>query len=280
MRNNRFIILLSILFFSFNLEKSVANQVDTLSVFSPKMQQEIKNIVILPANYSKSDNKRYPVIYLLHGYGANYMSWLTVVKKNLPDLATLYNCIIVCPDGKNSWYWDSPINKESQYDTYISQELIHVVDSIYYTIPKKQGRAISGFSMGGHGALWLTINHPDVFGACGSMSGGVDIRPFPKSWEMSKQLGSYDTHKDVWDKHTVITQIGRLKGKDVSIIIDCGESDFFINVNEQLHKKMLDESIEHIYSTSPGKHTPSYWRKSIDKHFQFFSDFFSSYPNL
>ena len=265
---------MAIFFFSFCLYTLSANQVDTLSVFSPKMQQDIKNLVILPANYSKSDKKNYPVVYLLHGYGANYRSWLTVVKKNLPELATLYNCIIVCPDGKNSWYWDSPINNKSQYETYISHELIQAIDSAYYTIPSKEGRAISGFSMGGHGALWLTINHPDIFGACGSMSGGVDIRPFPKNWDIAKQLGNYDTHKSEWDKHTVITQIEKLRNKNISIIIDCGESDFFIDVNEKLHRKMQQESIKHTYITSPGNHTPAYWRKSIDKHLRFFVDFF------
>lgn len=273
MRNKAFIISLFILFFPL-VSKLYSNQVDTISVYSAKMQTEVKNIVILPTNYNKSDSKKYPVIYLLHGYGANYTSWLTVVKKNLPDLSTLYDCIIVCPDGKNSWYWDSPINKESQYETYIASELIKAIDTRYSTIKEKRGRAISGFSMGGHGALWLTINHPEIFGACGSMSGGVDIRPFPNNWDISKLLGKYNTNKMMWDSHTVITQIDKLKDKNISIIIDCGESDFFFDINQNLHQKMLNNSITHTYITSPGNHTPSYWRKSIDKHIQFFTDFF------
>lgn len=250
-----------------------AYQVDTLKVYSVKMNKIVPNLIIKPADY-KCVAKNYSVVYLLHGYGADYTTWTSVIKKDLPQLATKYQFIIVCPDGQNSWYWDSPINSNSQYDTYISKELVSAVDSLYQTIADAKGRAISGFSMGGHGALWLTLKHPNLFGACGSMSGGVDIRPFPKNWEMYKQLGNYLNNKSLWDSYTVATQIDKFKNKNKAIIIDCGESDFFIQVNNQLHQKMQDEGINHLYFTSPGGHTPSYWRQSIDKHLQFFSDYF------
>lgn len=268
-----FILLLLICFVNLSCKATIQNQVETVSVYSKKMDKDINNVVILPANYSKQE-KPFPVVYLLHGYGANYRSWIDVIKKNIPDLATQYNIIIVCADGDKSWYWDSPLDPKSQYETYIASELVDFIDSKYNTIKSPSGRAISGFSMGGHGALWLTITHPDIFGACGSMSGGVDIRPFPKSWQIYKQLGAYQNHKALWDSHTVITQIQKLKDKNKRIIIDCGESDFFIEVNNKLHQKMLAEKIDHLYITSPGDHKPSYWRKSIDLHLEFFADFF------
>ena len=65
--------------------------------------------------------------------------------------------------------------------------------------------------MGGHGALWLAIRHQDIFGAAGSTSGGVDIRPFPDNWDMKKQLGEYINNKEIWDNHTVINQINKLQ---------------------------------------------------------------------
>ena len=97
--------------------------------------------------------------------------------------------IFVCPDGENSWYWDSPINPSSQFETFVSQELPDWVDAHYPTLPSREGRAVAGLSMGGHGALWTAVRHKDRFGAVGSVSGGVDIRPFPDSWEMKAQLG-------------------------------------------------------------------------------------------
>ena len=65
-----------------------------------------------------------------------------------------------------------------KYETYISKELISTIDKQYNTLAKNTSRAITGLSMGGHGAFYLAFRHPDIWGAAGSMSGGVDIRPF------------------------------------------------------------------------------------------------------
>lgn len=251
-----------------------AQRVDIVDIYSSSMNIVVNNIVILPEGYNSELKEKYPVIYLLHGYGGSYLSWLKVIKPELPELADKYQFIIVCPDGKNSWYWDSPFNKKSQYETYVSQELVNYIDEHYKTIALPRGRAITGFSMGGHGALWLTMQHPEVFGGCGSMSGGVDIRPFPGNWEMAKALGSYPDNKTLWDTHTVITNVDKLK--NIPFIFDCGEDDFFLNVNENLHRLLLDKEIKHTYITTSGGHDIQYWRKAIDRHFEFFSDFF--YP--
>lgn len=253
----------------------VAQQVDTVSVHSSKMNIEVKNVIILPDGYDDKLEKEYPVVYLLHGHGGNYSSWLKVIKPTLPQLATRLGLIIVCPDGKNSWYWDSPINPKSQYDTYVSSELVNYIDSHYKTIKSSKGRAISGFSMGGHGALWLTIQHPDVFGVCGSMSGGVDIRPFPNNWDMSKALGTYKDNNGLWDARTVITHTDTLATYNIPLIVDCGQDDFFLEVNENLHKLLLSKKIKHTYIMTSGKHNSQYWNKAIDWHLDFFASFFN-----
>ena len=91
--------------------------VDTLKVFSPSMKKEVKSVVIKPENYSKS--KQYPVIYLLHGYSDNYSKWINTVP-DLKTLSSLYEIIFVCPDGKfSSWYFDSPVEPDFQYESYI-----------------------------------------------------------------------------------------------------------------------------------------------------------------
>ena len=128
--------------------------------------------------------------------------------------------------------------------------------------------------MGGHGALWNALRHPDVFGAAGATSGGVDIRPFPMNWEMKKQLGEMAANKKVWDNHTVINQLDKIKNGDVALIIDCGEDDFFLNVNKELHQRLLALKIDHDFITRPGGHTLAYWRNSIDYQILFFDKFF------
>ena len=187
-----------------------AQTVDTVEVYSPSMDKKIKNVVILPAGYGRNAVGRYPVVYLLHGYNNRYDSWLRKTKPELPQTASAFGVIVVCPDGESSWYWDSPVNPRSRYETYVGTELVAYVDAHYRTVPDRRGRAITGYSMGGHGALWLAFRHPDVFGACGSMSGGVDIRPFPNNWKISEQLGPYAENRAVWDEHTVLSQLYRV----------------------------------------------------------------------
>ena len=245
----------------------------TVAAKSDVMKKEIPALVILPDDYKKS-GKSYPVIYLLHGFGGNYQTWYHI-KPNLPELATSNQVIFVLPDGATSWYWDSPVNQNLKYETYVAKELVDFIDSSYRTIKSPKGRAIAGLSMGGHGAMWLALRHKDVFGAAGAISGGVDIRPFPKNWDMAKNLGEYSSNKDVWDAHTVINQVDGLKNGELAIYIDCGFSDFFYQVNLNLHNKLLQMKIDHDYLARPGAHNNAYWNNAIDYNILFFKKFFS-----
>lgn len=244
---------------------------EAVNVYSKKMDREIKNNIYLPTDYSKE--KSYPVLYLLHGYSGDNTSW-GKMKTNLQEEITKYGIIVVCPDGQDSWYWDSPIDEKMQFDTFVSKELVEYMDSNYSTIKSAKGRAVTGLSMGGHGGLWLGINHPDVFGACGSMSGGVDIRPFPNNWKMKDRLGKQKDNKELWNNSTIINQLHKIEPNTLKIIIDCGFEDFFFEVNEKLHKELLYMQIEHDYITRPGKHNHDYWRNAIDYQLLFFSKFF------
>src|SRR5687768_15023344 len=217
----KFLCLLLISVFAFTAKAAI---VDTVETYSASMKKNIKAVVVTPDNYASAT--ALPVVYLLHGYSGNYSDWVKKAK-GFEKLADSYQLIIVCPDGNNSWYWDSPVDNQYKYETYVASELITWIDSKYKTIKDKKGRAITGLSMGGHGALYLAFRHQDVFGAAGSMSGGVDIRPFPENWEMAKRLGKYSERPEAWEKHTVTNLLYLLTTKSLSLIIDCGTQDFF-----------------------------------------------------
>lgn len=251
-----------------------AARVDTVLVKSSSMNKDVKVVYILPDKAVAKKPQACPTVYLLHGYGGNAGTWIGI-RPELPQIADEKGIIFVCPDGKNSWYWDSPKNPSYRYETFISSELVNYTDAHYATVPEKRGRAITGLSMGGHGALWNAIRHKDVFGAAGSTSGGVDIRPFPNNWEMKKQLGELTANEENWNSHTVINQVDKLKNGDLALIIDCGESDFFLEVNKELHKRLLAYKIDHDFITRPGGHTGTYWNNSIDYQILFFSKYFN-----
>ena len=258
-----------------NVLTSVAEdvvQADTVQVMSAKMGRNIKNVVVVPEQYLTGDqDRRYPVLYLLHGATGCYSDWSK--KTNLEALATKHSMIIVCPDGQDSWYFDSPIDPKMQFETYVSKELVNYIDTHYRTLARADKRAITGLSMGGHGALWLAWRHPDVFKHCGSMSGGVDITKFPDSWNIDKRLGKYETHKQCWAQHAVINLVPTLKPGQ-NIIIDDGYDDFFYQVNLDLHKALLAKKIPHDFIIRPGKHSWNYWVNSLDYQLVFFEKAF------
>ncbi len=253
---------------------SVAAIVDTVLTFSPSMNKNIKAVVIKPDSY-KNGNK-FPVVYLLHGYSGNYADWITNVPQ-ITRYADEYNMVIVCPDGNfSSWYFDSPVDSAWRYETYISTELVQWIDNHFNSVNDKKGRAITGLSMGGHGALYIAIKHQDIFGACGSTSGGVDLRPFPLNWDISKRLGSYAAFNERWDANSVINLTHLLTPNSLSIIIDCGTNDFFYKVNCTLHEKLLLNNIPHDFISRPGEHNWIYWTNSIKYQLLFMNNFFTS----
>jgi len=248
--------------------------VDTVETYSPSMQKNIKAVVIRPDNYNKINAM--PVVYLLHGYSGNYADWITKAK-GFDKLADQYEMMIVCPDGAyGSWYWDSPADPAYRYETYVATELVKWIDGKYKTIRDRKARAITGLSMGGHGALYLALKHQDVFGAAGSMSGGVDIRPFPNNWDMAKRLGSYAAYPERWEKNTVINMLYLLKPNSLALIIDCGTEDFFYEVNKNLHEQLLYRNIPHDYIARPGSHNWNYWTNAVQYQLLFMHRFFES----
>ena len=246
---------------------------ETLSVHSVAMNKDVPVTVILPNAYHSME--KMPVVYLLHGHGDTHTAW--DVKGQTGVLADQYNVILVMPDGgTNSWYWDSPVDPTYKYETFVAKELVAYIDSHYKTLADRTGRAITGLSMGGHGGLWLGIRHQDTYGAAGSTSGGVDIRPFPKNWGMSLRLGTIEQNPKNWDNYTVINIVDQLKPDSMKLIIDCGTEDFFYEVNCALHEKLAAAKIPHDFYTRPGVHNWDYWRNSIKYQILFFSNYFKS----
>lgn len=266
------ILLINISFFILIATPIFAATIDTLDVYSSKMEKYIKTIVVKPDSYEVLSG--FPVLYLLHGHGGSYNG---LIKKSpqIMELADLYEMMIVCPDGGlDSWYWDSPIDSTYRYETFISKELVSCIDKRYKTIPSRESRAITGISMGGHGALYVAFRNQDTFGACGSISGGVDIRPFPNNWGMSKYIGKQSEHPEYWEKYTVIKLLYLLTANRLKIIIDCGSDDFLFQANEKLHRMLLYRGIPHDYISRPGAHNWQYWENAIKFQILFFKEFF------
>ncbi|GGZ20297.1 esterase [Echinicola pacifica] len=270
---SRPLAFIGLIFFS---SLSLYAKTDTVKVYSEKMQKSIPNLIISPSEYDEEET--YATVYLLHGAGADYTAWSGIADLQL--FADTYKLLIVCPDaGVTSWYFDSPEDPQMQYETFVTEELITYVEKHYSTKQDRRFRAITGLSMGGHGALYLALRHQDLWSVAGSTSGGVDIRPFPRNWDIAKRLGAYADHPERWEENTVINMLYLLDGKSMNLIIDCGVDDFFYDANKRLHQKLEERNIPHDFIARPGAHNHKYWHNSIQYQMMYIANCFANNAN-
>jgi S-formylglutathione hydrolase FrmB len=242
--------------------------------FSASLAVEKSFYIYLPD--SGQNEQKYPALYLLHGVGGNYTNWMQV--SHIREQARNYQMIIVLPDGgEYGWYIDSPFDSSSRYESYIVADLIPYVESRFPARPGRESRAISGLSMGGHGAVSLALKHPELIGCASSLSGILDLTIHPtmwSSWQLDRILGSFEQYPGNWRPHNsydLVLQIG-LKP---NLFFDCGEQDVFALADNRRFNRRLDSlNIPHFYKENPGGHQWVYWDSHLQEHLQFHDAFF------
>ncbi|MBC8234573.1 prolyl oligopeptidase family serine peptidase [bacterium] len=154
--------------------------------------------IYLPPSY-KTSEERYPVFYVLHGYMGNIGS-MTPIKPTIDFMIRNRNIgemIAVFVDGSNkfrgSWYLSS--ETIGNYETYITQDLVNHIDANYRTIVNRESRGITGFSMGGYGAMHLALKFPQVFSAVVSQGGVYD---FDSAWWKNPAQGTARVNPKDW----------------------------------------------------------------------------------
>lgn len=140
--------------------------------------------VYLPPSYRSQPGRRYPVMYLLHGFDGDPSQWtermrLPAAMDSLVAAGRVREMIVVMPDAKNlyggAFYANSPAT--GRWEDFLVRDVVRHVDRHYRTLPHAESRGVAGWSMGGWGALHLAAAHPDAFGAAYALSpyglGGV-----------------------------------------------------------------------------------------------------------
>lgn len=223
-------------------------------------------LVFLPQNYSKENTKKYPLLFMLHGWSGNYKQWKSIT--NLQEYADKYDFIIVCPDGLyDSWYINSPQIPQQQYATFFFEEL-HPYLLQKYRIDT-QNIFITGLSMGGYGAFSLFLQKPAIFKGVAATSALFDLSLFSKRFGLAKTLGGFEL--EAWKKYNIIEQLKESEGKNKPIFFDCGTSDVFHANNVKFHQECKDLGLQVSFESSAGNHDKNYWKKSVATHFEFFN---------
>ncbi|MCK4818989.1 esterase family protein, partial [bacterium] len=254
------LILLLLFVIAFSAVFAGQNDILTITHYSESLNREKTFQIYFPPD-AKGD-ERFPVLFVLHGAYGSYRDWVN--RTNIEDLADNYRMILVFPDGGEfGWYVDSPIEQDSQYESYVAVELVSEIDRLFPTIASRKGRGIMGLSMGGHGALLLAAKHPDVFGSASSMSGILKITDHPEKWHIAGRLGELEKNRKAWKANSVWDQAKRFKKANVELLFDCGTSDTItgaIGDSRQLHERLVSLKVPHIWREMVGTHSWNYWR--------------------
>lgn len=259
---------------------------ESLKINSKAMGKEIRYNIYLPADYDKT-NRSYPVLYLLHGYSDDETGWTQFGEaQHIADKAIANGdapaMLIVMPDAGVTFYINSADGK-AKYEDFFVSELIPHIESTYRARAKKEFRAVAGLSMGGYGTMVMATKHPDLFAAAAPLSGAFwsdeEIAGMPaERWDsllaglFGKAAPGKDRLSEHWYKNSILkiietTPVDKLK--TVKYYIDCGDDDFLIKGNMNLHAAMTDKAIPHEFRVRDGGHTWTYWRTALPEVLKF-----------
>jgi S-formylglutathione hydrolase FrmB len=250
------------------------SSVETIQFRSTLVNATLPYNVILPPNYRASRSTRYPVLYLLHGWGGHYTDWAT--RTNVADYAAQFRMIVVMPEGNDSWYVDSASVANDKYESYILKELIPDVDQRYRTIQARYGRAVAGLSMGGYGAIKYGLKYPATFVFAASMSGAFGVSRYSenemggKNWEPFLKIfgpagGETRKANDVFEIARALSPAG--VAALPYFYFDCGTEDAAQHwkMNRELSEIFLEKKVPHEYRELPGNHSWGYWDQQVQE---------------
>lgn len=257
-----------ILFFFFSINCAVPAQVQHI-LKSANLEKNDTVWVFTPSDYHTNNSTNYPIIFMMHGWSGNYHQWNDIM--DCQSYADKYSYIVVCPDGLyDTWYMNSPALENSQYFDFFFEELVPKIFKEYKI--DRNNVFITGLSMGGHGALYLFAQKPELFKSAGSISGVLDLSESSDEYGIKTHMGLTHNEKDkaILMKYSVIGNIDKIAKTEKEIVFSCGTDDQFYEINNEFRKKCDEVDIKAVYISAPGGHNYEYWKDAIKYQFLFF----------
>lgn len=249
--------------------------------------------VLLPKTYLSEPEKRYPVVYMLHGLGDKPESWNDSWLRVQPTIENLEaeglgDMIYIFPSGYKTYYCNRSDGSYQYMDMFV-KELIPYVDKTYRTLADREHRAITGYSMGGFGACAMVLRHPELFSLSAplSMSFRTDEQYMTEAQDgWDSQWGKIFGGKgekgaaritDYYKQHCPFYQFTADKKDAVSGVkwyFTCGDNEEQLLIaGDNLHAQMRDAGIAHEYRVGDGGHEGSYWRAALKEVLPMFDSF-------
>jgi S-formylglutathione hydrolase FrmB len=254
----------------------------------PELAPGLRVNVLLPDGFDR--NRRYPVLYLLHGHGDRFDFWANPERGDVAEVAKGFTGIIVMPEGARGWYtnwWNDGARGSPAWERYHLDELIPLVQRRLPIRRARRWHAIAGLSMGGEGALFYASQRPGYFGSAASFSGPIAIqRPeWPIGFDTQGEshadvFGDPDAQRFYWSGHNPTALAANLRQTRVFVTVGDGVPDptvpeeagnqFGQVAEAELHQHAEDfvataraAGVDVTYHPRQGIHDWRYWRAHL-----------------
>ena len=253
-----------------------AGRIVTDSLRSNILGKTVKFNVYLPDGFDRSE-KKYPVVYLLHGLSETYTAWeeagsMKLVADELIASGEAKEMVIVMPNAghpdmhhEGNGYFNRP---GWNYEDFFFREFLPAVEAKYRCIGDKGHRAVMGLSMGGGGSTVYCQRHPDLFSSCYAMSAWLDYEAGQVGGKEQKKDKLYLVSESV-KAHSALAfldnadeeTLGKLR--TVKWFFDCGDDDFLLELSTRLHLKMRQAKVKSELRVRNGVHNWEYWHLAL-----------------
>ena len=275
------------------------SRIDCSALNSQILKQVVHYCVYLPAGYDASaaqhPAKRYPLLYFLHGLGDNEQTLFNgggwTLLEDLRNQHKMGDFLIVSPEGRRSFYINSA-DGAVRYNDFFLQEFIPQIERKYRICAGRAGRAISGISMGGYGALRFAFAHPELFSAASAQSAAL-ITASPQTLDSASLTGAplagvlapvFGKPISVahWNENSpfVLAKKNAAALRKLAIYFNCGQDDNygFEKGAAALHEELQREGVKHEYHPYPGDHSLTYFLSHFGEVMEFHSKAFGLLP--
>jgi len=256
------------------------SRIDCSALNSRILKQVVHYCVYLPAGYDGGATqrlpRRYPVLYFLHGLGDNEQTLFNsggwTLLDDLRSQHKMGDFLIVCPEGRRSFYINAA-DGSVLYNDFFLQDFIPQIESKYRILQGRAGRAISGISMGGYGALRFAFAHPELFSAVSAQSAAL-ITESPQALDSASRAGAplagvlgavfgNPINLPHWNENSPFV-LARRKAtplRKTAIYFNCGHDDNygFEKGAAALHEELQKEGVTHEYHAYAGDHSLTYF---------------------
>jgi S-formylglutathione hydrolase FrmB len=268
------------------------SRIDCNALESRILGQTVHYCVMLPLDYDTAtagrSPRRYPVLYFLHGLGDNEQSLFKAggwgLIEDLRQQKKISDFLVVAPEGKGSFYINSADNRV-RYSDFFIREFIPYMESHYSIRRQRSARAISGFSMGGYGALRFAFAYPELFSSVSAQSAALIAEPPQRTATPPSGLAAVfgnpvDLHH--WNQNSpfVLAKQNRalIRSTGLSIYFNCGREDEFgfDKGAAELDRQLQTEGLRHEFHLYPGNHGAAYFLTHLDETLTFHSRVFAA----